>query len=64
MITLRDHLAQVAARKAQLGIVETTADTDAMRNKGGQRTLAKRELLRRVDERAQAAGRSPIVAYY
>ena len=50
MITLRDLLARVEARKAELGMVDTPAATEAMRNKGGQRTEAKRELLGALQE--------------
>ncbi len=35
-----------------------------MRNKGGRRTPEKRELLRRVQERARAAGVEPLKSYY
>ena len=64
MITLRDLLARVEARKAELGMVDTPAATEAMRNKGGQRTEAKRELLRRTAMRARAAGRKPVIAHF
>lgn len=56
MRSLREHLERVAVRKVELGIRETPESVDAMRNKGGQRTDSKRELLRRTEERAQAAG--------
>ncbi len=61
---LREFLAGVEKRKAVLGLSETSAGIDAMRNKGGRRTSAKRELLRRTDKRAKAAGLSPVTSYY
>ena len=64
MITLRDFLAQVEARKAALGMSDTPAATEVMRNKGARRTSEKRELLRRVEARAVAAGREPVLSYY
>jgi hypothetical protein len=54
-VQLERFLADVEARKASRGVVE---DTEALRNKGARRTPAKRELLRRAEERARtAAGR-------
>ena len=38
--------------------------TDRMRNKGANRTLDKRELLRRMAQRARDAGVEPIKAYH
>lgn len=64
MTTLRTFLAAVEARKASLGMSDTPAATEAMRNKGACRTPEKRELLRRVEARAIAAGREPVVSYY
>jgi hypothetical protein len=64
MTTLRDFLVRVEARKAELGIIDTPDATEAMRNKGSQRTEAKRELLRRTEKRAQAADRKPIPSYF
>lgn len=64
MITLQDHLARVEARKIELGIIDTPAAIEAMRNKGGKRTAEKRELLRRTAARARAAGRKPIISYF
>jgi len=63
-ISLQEHLERVRARKRELGIVETPETVDAMRNKGELRTPEKRELLRRIEERARAAGVKPLVAYY
>ncbi len=64
MVTLQDFLADIERRKLELGMVDTPASVEAMRNKGGQRTEEKRELLRRADARALAAGRRPVPSYY
>jgi hypothetical protein len=63
-MTLEAMLAMVDARKTALGLTETAADTEAMRNKGANRTPEKRELLRCVEARAEAAGFQPIRSYY
>lgn len=63
-ISLSDHLGRVQRRKAALGIIDTPARVDALRNKGGGRTPEKRELLVRAAARARAIGREPITAYY
>jgi len=52
---------RAVARKSALGV--TQADEEAMRNKGGGRTLEKRELLRRTEARAKAAGLKPITSH-
>ena len=62
MVTLLDFLAE--RRKLELGLNDTPASIEAMRNKGGQRTDEKHELLRRADARALAAGRNPFPSYY
>jgi hypothetical protein len=64
MVTLRDFISSVENRKAELGMSDTPTAIEAMRNKGANRTPEKRELLRRADERARAAGLEPIPAYY
>jgi hypothetical protein len=66
VITLTDLRAHVRQRKAELGlsIVDTPERTEALRNKGLNRTSEKRELLRRSQERAIAAGVQPIKAYF
>jgi hypothetical protein len=56
MLTLQDHLAQVEARKAVLGMVTTPAMTEALRNKGDSRTEQKRLLLSAIAERKELAG--------
>ncbi len=63
-VTLRELQARVRTRKARLGISEDTAAVEAMRNKGGARTDAKRELLGRAGERARVAGKAPTKSYY
>ena len=64
MMTLDQFLADIEARKAALGITDTPEEVEAMRNKGGRRTPEKRELLRRVEERAHAAGVKTLKSYY
>ena len=64
MMTLEQFLSGIKARKAALGMRDTPAEVEAMRNKGGHRTPEKRELLRRVEERARAAGVQPLKSYY
>lgn len=59
---LADHIARVRARKAELGI--TDDDIAKMRNSGLLRTPEKREFLRRIQERAIAAGKTPLPANY
>ncbi|AQS85347.1 MAG: hypothetical protein ABF876_01105 [Acetobacter aceti] len=64
MLHLEDMLCDIEARKVALGLVDTPERIDALRNKGGLRTEAKRELLRRMAERAREAGKEPVRAYY
>ena len=54
-VILRDYLAQVATRKGALNMADTATETEAMRNKGTRRTSEKRELLRRIRARSEAA---------
>lgn len=61
MAKLRDH---VEARKREIGWVDDDASTDALRNKGGNRTPEKRASLARIDARAIAAGKKPTRSYY
>jgi hypothetical protein len=51
-------------RKRELGIVETAEVVEAMRNKGSNRTVAKRDLLGRLQKRAQEADRDAVTAYF
>lgn len=64
MEALRDFLARIKERKEKLGIVETEADIEAMRNKGLNRTAEKRALLKCISDRAKAAGLKPIKSYF
>lgn len=50
-------------RKALLANGVALPPDEALRNKGGRRTEAKKELLRRMDEEAKAAGVEPIQRY-
>jgi hypothetical protein len=61
MAKLRDH---VEARKREIGWVDDDASTDALRNKGDNRTPEKRDSLARIDARAIAAGKKPTRSYY
>jgi hypothetical protein len=63
-ISLASLQKQVRARKAALGMNDAPAKIEAMRNKGATRTPAKRELLRRIERRAVAAGLMPIASYF
>lgn len=63
-VSLTVHLQRVERRKAALGLADTPARVDALRNKGGNRSPEKRELLARTATRARAAGREPVTAYY
>jgi hypothetical protein len=66
MITIRleDLLARIDARKKALGMTDSPAEVEALRNRGLNRTPEKRELLRRMEQRAIAAGVKPIPAHY
>ena len=61
---LDELLNVIEARKAAIGMSDTPEMIDAFRNKGDRRTPEKRELLRRIEGRARAAGREPVAAYY
>jgi len=51
-------------RKAALSITDCAESVEAMRNKGENRTMEKRELLRRMNRRSIDAGLAPIIAYF
>ncbi|MDH2131287.1 hypothetical protein N5J77_09150 [Sphingobium yanoikuyae] len=53
IITLSDLLSGIRDRKVQLGIVDTPERTEAMRNKGCNRTPQKRAMLARIGARAR-----------
>jgi hypothetical protein len=63
-IALQTLLERTEKRKAALGLVDTAAATEAMRNKGARRTPQKRALLRRAEERAKGAGLKAAPSYY
>lgn len=63
-ISMADFTAQIEARKREIGMVDDATTTEAMRNKGGNRTPKKRAFLSRIDGRAKAAGKTPVRAYY
>lgn len=61
-INLADFLRRAEARMHELGM-DTPEWQERLRNKGGNRTPEKRELLLRIAARARAAGLEPIKAY-
>jgi len=63
-VSFKTFQQQVNARKAALHMLDTQAEIEALRNKGANRTPAKRELLRRAEERARDAGLQPVKAYF
>jgi hypothetical protein len=58
----QDHVRQRRAELAEQGIVLPT--DDELRNTGGRRTEAKRDLLRRMEARAKEAGITPTKRFY
>jgi hypothetical protein len=63
-ISLDDLLKGVRTKKSELGIVDTPASIEAMRNKGTDRTPEKRAMLAAAEKRARAAGRPPVRAHF
>jgi len=63
-LNLDTYLADIATRKAALGINVGPEAVDALRNAGARRTDLKREALRLAEERARAAGISAIPSRY
>ncbi|MBU8536933.1 hypothetical protein [Falsiroseomonas tokyonensis] len=63
-LTLAELERRIEARRAELGLIDKPESIEALRNKGTNRTEEKRELLRRIEQRAKAAGRTPPRAYY
>jgi hypothetical protein len=59
---LEDFCREMEAWRQTVGLTET--DDWEMRNTGERRTLAKRELLRRIVERGRAVGIEPFSANY
>mgnify|MGYP000177941031 CR=1 FL=1 len=64
IITLSDFLASIRERKAALGIIDTPERTEQMRNTGSRRTAGKHAMLKRIDERARAAGVTPLKGHF
>jgi len=58
----QDHVRQRRAALAAQGVVLPT--DDELRNTGGRRTQAKRELLRRMETRAEEAGITPAKRFF
>ncbi len=52
---LADLQRRVSACKKKLGMLDTPAEVEAMRNPGDRRTPEKHELLRRIAVRVQAS---------
>jgi hypothetical protein len=63
-VALQTLLERAERRKAERGLVDTPAATEAMRNKGAMRTPQKRALLQRAEERAKVAGLKAAPSYY
>lgn len=63
-IALSEFLADVSARKVELGFDDGAEAVEARRNKGARRTARKAAILARTQERARAAGREPLVTSY
>jgi hypothetical protein len=62
-LTLTAFLAEIERRKAGLAMDESAAAIDALRNKGGSRTAAKRAIIKRARDRARLAGVKPQRSY-
>jgi hypothetical protein len=63
-VKLSKYLEWAEARRAELAAEGLLPSDEDLRNRGLNRTPEKRELLRRIDERARAAGKTPIKSYY
>ncbi|MEH3108112.1 MAG: hypothetical protein PGN09_12795 [Sphingomonas fennica] len=57
-------IAEAERRRQALGFDAGEAAIEALRNKGGRRTLGKRALLARAETRARAAGRAPVTGHF
>lgn len=62
-MTLEDYLVDASRRRQQASIPDNDATTDALRNRGGQRTESKKALLCAAARRARAVGIDPITSY-
>ena len=60
-VTLREQSERLAARKRELGLVETSL-LRAAKNDGRSRTPEKRDLLRFIEDEARRRGRQPWAA--
>jgi hypothetical protein len=58
-----DYVADMEMRKRELGIDEADDAIEALRNKGGGRTPEKKAFLSRIAERAERAGRRPVISH-
>jgi hypothetical protein len=63
-VKLFEYLEWAEERRAALAAAGLLPPDEALRNRGLNRTEEKRELLRRVEERAKAAGITTMKAYY
>jgi hypothetical protein len=61
---LTEFLAAMQCRKEEFGILTTEGEVEACRNKGVNRTPAKRELLKRTEARAAVVGKVGPKSYY
>ncbi|MDE1916831.1 MAG: hypothetical protein KGJ57_12630 [Sphingomonadales bacterium] len=57
-------VAEAEAYKQQMGLEDTPAATEALRNKGDNRTSQKRGMLARLERRAREAGRQSLPGHY
>lgn len=57
-------VAETEAYKQEIGLTETPAATESLRNKGVARSSRKRNMLARMEKRAQSAGRKSLPAHY
>jgi hypothetical protein len=62
-LTLTGFLAEIERRKLGLAMDESAGAVDALRNKGGSRTPAKRAIIERARDRARRAGVRPQRSY-
>ena len=62
-LTLIGFLAEIERRKRSLRMDESAGAVEALRNKGGSRTAAKRAMIKRARVRAQRAGVRPVRSY-
>ncbi len=63
-VNLTEYLRWAETRRAELAAAGLLPSDEQLRNSGLNRTEEKREFLRRIDERAKAAGQTPIKSNY